>query len=452
MIVGRTMSAAKHEGGRARDTNSHEEPNQRIARPSPSFTEQKRIDDTLRAMLRRTIFHATGCDPTPAELDNAVRREFAALSHWFRRGRTVADEGSATGRSVGGEYSKPNAFAAAAVRAAGTVHDVQDLTAAVRYARLHGIPSVFTAVRGFHERHGAVANAPLLPQCVDEFLCVKRAEARAPMTIAGYRSKLQRFASAYAGKRPSEVTAHEIGDFVVVAKNLTTRRDWWQTLLTFYKWCVGVHYASENPVPLALAKPKPPPGAQLVLTPGEVRILLRQAKHTDQIGFWVLGLFAGLRTEEIRRLQAEASPWSVVRLDSRVIDLPDHVTKTGARLVPILPVLQPWLAWVRKREIPFFPANHFLKCRRLREAVLAARSAPLEKHHRETRPGLRSPIWAFNIARRSYISYRLATEEASYVELANEIGNSEAMIRKNYFRRVNGADARAFFSLTPDRV
>ena len=53
---------------------------------SPSFLEQSRIDDTLRAMLRRTLLHALSREPTEAELDVQVRREFAELSRRLRSG------------------------------------------------------------------------------------------------------------------------------------------------------------------------------------------------------------------------------------------------------------------------------------------------------------------------------------------------------------------------------
>ena len=112
----------------------------------------------------------------------------------------------------------------------------------------------------------------------------------------------------------------------------------------------------------------------------------------------------------------------------------------------------PNLELVKEGDLPFFPPSHYMKCRRLRNAVLEDRCGPLTARHRATNPQVRPPIWAFNIARRSYISYRLACAGANYAELSNEVGNSEAMIRQHYFRHVSRQAARAYFSLTPDRV
>ncbi len=417
----------------------------------PSFLAQARIDDTLRAMLRRTLFHSFGREPTEAEVDVQVRQEFARLSRRFRSGFApdAVGEGSVP-------VAPPVPARPVGEAIAGTwlnAHELSEAEAVVGYARTQGIDSLVDAVRWYHGHGANLESAPALAQCVDEFLCVKRGEGCSPMTLQGYRSKLERFAAAFPERRPAEVSPHELGRFMVNGgEHPRTRLDWWQTLNTFYAWCLRMRHVAENPLRQALSKPKAPPGSALVLTPAETKSILRAARHTDQIGFWVLSLFAGLRTEEIRRLHASPHRWNLVRLRSHVIDLPQEVAKVYARRVPILPVLKPWLEWVRDRHLPFFPPAHFAKCRRLRNEVMAARCAALTAQYRAAHPDWRSPVWARNISRRSYISYRLASAQASYVELSNEVGNSEAMIRKHYARHVTRRDAEAYFALTPDQL
>ncbi|MBA4135847.1 MAG: hypothetical protein C0518_00860 [Opitutus sp.] len=213
-----------------------------------------------------------------------------------------------------------------------------------------------------------------------------------------------------------------------------------------------MRFVHENPVPLGLSRPKPPRGSQLVFTPLEVRRILRLVRDTDQLGFWVLAVFAGLRTEEIRRLQRFNHRWNLVRLRSAVIDLPHEIAKTYARRVPILPVLRPWLEIVAARRLPFFPPSHYVNCRRLRNRVLAPRTAAFDEKHRGDQSKIPPSRWAFNIARRTYISYRLASGDANYAELSHEVGNSEAMLREYYVRHVTREDAKIFFALTPDRI
>lgn len=417
----------------------------------PSFMEQARIDDTLRAMLRCNLRHRFGREPSEGELDVQVRQEFARMSRHLRDGF-----GNEVGEGRGPAASVLTERPAAASPVAGTwlsASDLAEAEAAVGYARSQGIDSLVDAVRWYHDHRRSIESAPALAQCVDEFLCMKRAEGCAAITLRHYGYRLGQFVAAFPGRRPAEVSPHELGRFIVSSTlHPRTRLSWWWTLRTFYAWCQRMRHVAENPIPQALAKPKPPPGSALVLTPTETKSVLRAARSTDQIGFWVLALFAGLRTEEIRRLHQSGNQWQFVRLRSHVIDLPQEMAKTYARRVPILPVLVPWLKLVRDRHVPFFPPAHYYKCSRLRDAVIASRSVPLTAQHRAAHPEYRPPIWAYNIARRSYISYRLASAQASYVEIANEVGNSEEIIRAHYVRHVTRRDAEAYFSLTPDRL
>lgn len=396
---------------------------------TPSFRAQKRVDDTLRAMLRQSLQYTTGVDPTAAELDEAVRREFGQLSAALRTG------------NFSESLLPPISPATTPVRA-------DDVAVALRYAQAHGVSSILEAVRTYVTDHGVACRAPRLPDCVEEFLVLKRAEGRAPSTLCGYTSKLRRFATEFSTRRPAELPPAELGQFLRRAEHPKTRLDWWNTLQTFYKWCVGVKYIAENPVPRVMMRPRSTAGAGLVLTPPEARTILTAVRDTDQLAFWCLGLFAGLRSTELRRLSREPDPWSIVRLESRVIDLPDHITKSGPRLVPISATLDAWLKLCRERECPFFPPNHFLKLRTLRELVLSPRTRVLEAAHRARGATYRGPIWGYNIARRSHISYRLAAG-AIYSAVAREVGNTEAIIRSNYEHRVPGADAHAFLALTP---
>ena len=43
--------------------------------------------------------------------------------------------------------------------------------------------------------------------------------------------------------------------------------------------------------------------AGLIYTPGEAKHILRLTKDTDEVGFWALSLFGGLREYELQRIQ-----------------------------------------------------------------------------------------------------------------------------------------------------
>jgi hypothetical protein len=399
---------------------------------APTLLEQHRIESSFRAQLQLALRAATGVDPSEAELDLAVREEFSRVNRGLRLGQFATTTPSAAG--------------------AERPHEANDTAAALRYAQHHQVPSLLDAVRAFRLRHAVNQAAPLVPECVEEFLTAKKVEGRSPVTLFGYTAQLRRFAATVGHLRPGEVTDAALQAAVLTPAHPRTRLTLWHTLRTFFRWCVSMRYVNADPLPRAVTKPRPPPGARLVLKVPEAAAILQHVAGTDQLGFWVLALFGGLRTEEIRRLQREAYPWEYVRLDDHVIDLPDHVTKTRARRVPMQPVLREWLKIVRAGNLPLMPRGHFTKCRTLRERILAPRVAAARAAHLARAPGYRPPIWGYNIARRTYISYRIRLAGASYADVSEEVGNSEEILRAVYVQRTSRAEARAYFALTPAAV
>jgi hypothetical protein len=59
--------------------------------------------------------------------------------------------------------------------------------------------------------------------------------------------------------------------------------------------------------------------------------------------------------------------------------------------------------------------------------------------------------WKKNGLRHSYISYRVA-ECADVARVANESGNSPAIIKANYLRRVKPAHAAEWFAISPAKA
>ena len=297
------------------------------------------------------------------------------------------------------------------------------------------------AVLTWYVKEGrSLRGAPLIRDCAREFLWSKANANRRPDTMNGYKTALTRLACRFGDRQPSAVTPRDIFDFLRPWRQPNTRSGWYHRLSTFFEWLVMKKYACTNPV-AAGTKPRGTGGNGSIYTPEEARELLRRARNTDQLGFWVLSLFAGMRTSEIERLQALASPWSLVRLGDAVIEIPAGHSKSRRRTIRMTPVLREWLRVLRRQGRPFHPSNDGArKIRRLRYAVL-----------REFR-GSRRLTGAFNMGRRSFISYRLALARASYAEVAATAGNSERVIRKYYRRPVTRESARAYFRLTPARV
>jgi hypothetical protein len=99
--------------------------------------------------------------------------------------------------------------------------------------------------------------------------------------------------------------------------------------------------------------------------------------------------------------------------------------------------------------VPLYPPNHWQKFRLVQSLALAHRYPDKTC---ETGKNAHSDKKAYAIARRSYISYRVALSGASFVNTVDEVGNSERFIRSDFYRKVSPDQAKEYFGLEPKRI
>jgi integrase len=162
-----------------------------------------------------------------------------------------------------------------------------------------------------------------------------------------------------------------------------------------------------------------------IFTPQEMVALLEHA--TAEIApCFALGAFAGLRSEEILRLD-----WEDVTRRAGFIEVAAHKAKTAARrLVPITDNLRHWLRPLRSNDLVWQNTKAMFHKTRLRVAAEA---------------GVR---WKQNVLRHSFISYRLA-EIQDVNRVALEAGNSPQMIFRHYRELTTPEQACTWFSIAP---
>jgi integrase len=147
-----------------------------------------------------------------------------------------------------------------------------------------------------------------------------------------------------------------------------------------------------------------------------------------------LGLFAGLRSSEILRLD-----WSAIKFDQRVIAISSRVARKTrlSRLVPISDNLLTWLQPYRDRVGPVYPGNFKTnENARCLEMVRLRRVTGLPRKD--------------NAARHGFGSHRLALVK-SFEQVATEMGNSPRIVRENYNDPKPEAEAISYFQISrPD--
>jgi integrase len=167
-----------------------------------------------------------------------------------------------------------------------------------------------------------------------------------------------------------------------------------------------------------------------IFSPQEMAALLEHA--TPEIApCFALGAFAGLRSEEILRLQ-----WGDVTRRPGFVEVAAHKAKTSARrLVPITDNLARWL-------VPSVPQS-----RDSNAPVWQDTKALFHNERRRVAEAARVR-WKQNALRHSFISYRLA-EIQDVNRVALEAGNSPQMIFRHYRELATPEQARTWFAITP---
>jgi len=309
--------------------------------------------------------------------------------------------------------------------------------------KLDGVP--FDEVLQFYRDHRPRNPNPLpVPKLVTELLTAKKTEvgARWHRTLG---QQLGSFAEHFTGPLHS-VQARDINAWLrkleVSARSRHNYRVAVEVLVGWARSCGQLSRAWDE------LERVPDPGAAMtseirIFTPEQLNKLLaarlkieegKYARKNSLIPFLVIAAFAGVRHEEMDGEKALLD-WRDVHLDGKepYIYVPKGVAKTGRdRIVPIHANLVEWLTPYARRNGKICEIN--CSAALCKAKALAA-----------------LPTGTRNALRKSFISYRLA-ETKNIAQVAEESGNSPAVIRTNYKRPIPEAEALRWFSISPSHA
>jgi integrase len=294
---------------------------------------------------------------------------------------------------------------------------------------------ILDAVLDYVRRHPANAPKVSVAEAVASLLEDRDNAKASTAYLAKLKSHLRRFASAFTCTLAS-LTAPTVAEWLrslgagkdgLSNRTVANHAGSVTTLFRFARargW-IGRDLADEiADIPLGKAEAVEEVGT---FTGSEIRRILEAAPEDIRASL-ALGAFAGLRTEEIHRLD-----WKEVRLAERVVVVGAGKAKTGSRrVVPIAENLALWLAPLHRLDGPVDPS-------------------PTSKAttHRWRRIADRVGVaWRHNALRHSFISYRLAVVQ-NPAQVAFECGNSPGMIHRHYKALVTEAQGREWFAIQP---
>jgi integrase len=336
------------------------------------------------------------------------------------------------------------AFASATQALAGTnIGLVEAATVIAQIVKEVGsLPAVHEAIR-FYRQHHKRTIKKRVADVVEEILKVKEARGAAQRYMEDLRSRLNRFADAFAVDCDT-ITTGQIQDWLD-GLNLApqTYVNFRRVLYSFFRHAEARSYVPVNPV-VGTERVKVKRGDVQIFTPAEITRLLAAAEP-DFVASLAIGAFAGLRSAEIVRLE-----WSDIDLQARHIVVGASRSKTATRrIVPISDNLFAWLSaheTVRKGRLVWPKNPHQFYKAELETAERTAVEADPGKGV-EAKPAI---VWKNNALRHSFASYRLAVT-GDPGRVSGELGNSASMVHKHYKELVSADAAKAWFAVSPEQ-
>ena len=279
------------------------------------------------------------------------------------------------------------------------------------------------------ERIGTIRDASVA-QVAEEMIADKTNRGRGDNWIKDLRNFLLGTAAPRLKKPIMAVTLEDLEETLTKYSG-RTRNNKIGLLVQLFNYAKG-RYIPENEKTVAhkLDRDAVNPAEIEIWTPEEAKKILHTA-HEDELGFFAIGMFAGIRTCEICVMD-----WSQVKPhpdpdESHIeVKAAGSKMKLGRRIVPILPPLAAFLAKIKPPKSGRIIPN-----------------MRMEKRMSEMQ--IRSKIpWTKNARRHSFGSYRMAEIKNVY-QVAEEMGNSPAMVKKHYFQAVTKAEASKFWAIRP---
>lgn len=268
-----------------------------------------------------------------------------------------------------------------------------------------------------------------LTEAIEKTEAAKQAENCRPRYVKELKKYLKAFAKGREQMAVADVDLSTIQNWFAGRKE-TPKRIVGSigVLSSMFSWCVDNGYLLANPCH-KFKRPRIEYKRPSIFTPDQVRIAVDHVHqfHPLHLGWFVMATFAGIRPEEIGKLS-----WDQFDKDRKTITLdPEHSKVRRRRIVHLEPAALAWVLEAKRIACPLqFDEREKTKVRKSVCAVLG-----LEE-------------WPQDVLRHTAASHWLAHSKNS-AALALELGNSEAVLLRDYRELVHDEQAAKFWAIFP---
>ena len=265
-------------------------------------------------------------------------------------------------------------------------------------------------------------------ELVEQVCLSKEREGLSERYLRDLRQRLGRFKEDFAERPVASITTVEISDWMANLPDLSavSRLNYRRLIVLLFNEGLRRKVCNENPAKYS-EKPKIVEGEVGILTVQQASALLENCSDTI-LPATAIGLFAGLRTSEIERLD-----WKEIDLEEgHILVLGPNAKSARRRYVNITDNLVKWLSPRRERKGKVVSSPR--EWRTLRE---------------EARIVAELGEWPHNALRHSYASYHLAKHK-DIGRLTDQLGHtSPQMVFQHYRNIVKPAEAERYWKIAP---
>jgi len=311
--------------------------------------------------------------------------------------------------------------------------------AAMEYAEclrvMGGKVTVLEACREWMKRNASIVAKINVADATEELLKQMAADGKSVWRIKAISAGLKALGEHFNGQPVIDITPAQISSYLtgldMVARTKKNHRDvigYFNRWLCLHKylpkdtdWLYGVQDYAKAKV-----------GETAIYTPEEMQAILKVCED-DELAAIAIGGFTAMRHSEICRLKWENIQLSDKPGESWIEVLGGKNERHGQlrRLVPVSDNLRAWLRTCHKPTGPVTKLDYEQSTKHLPHLVGRAKVA-----------------FKRNAFRHSGISYRVA-QTGDVARIAEESGNSVAVIRMNYLRVVKPDEAAKWFNIFP---
>ena len=226
--------------------------------------------------------------------------------------------------------------------------------------------AVALAKKHLHSPAGNVT----VKDAVNRLVVEKESENLRERSVRDLRNRLDVFAQTFGEKHVGEITKSEVEEWLRDLRGISdksaeglsarSKKNYLITVRTFFNWAISKGYrAADNPA-TSISTPKIDWEAPSILTVDESEKLLKAAQKEQKgllLASVVLGLFAGIRSNEIMRLD-----WSAIDLDEGILTIgPQIAKKRRLRVLELMPACIAWLKTIPNRKGRVAPGKYTVR-------------------------------------------------------------------------------------------